>query len=261
MTVNQDRISNLFGLEGKTALVTGAATGIGRAIAELFYAAGAQVIGADFNEEALATLPTQCPGAITVVFDQAKPESIVALFEAVDKQCDTLDILINCAAIYPFKSFEEVDTSLIDRMLDVNLRGPFQCAQQAVKRMKVDNRGGSIVNIASVGSLKACIYDNVHYGVGKSGVNNLTISLALEYAEHNIRINSVLPGAVDTDHARTAAAEHTPRGPFTQPGRIPLTGTGCSPNEIANACLFLCSNAASYVTGQLLAVDGGFLIS
>jgi NAD(P)-dependent dehydrogenase (short-subunit alcohol dehydrogenase family) len=258
---NMDEITALFGLEGKVAVVTGAATGIGREIARLFHAAGAKVIGADINEAELATLPQQCPGSLVVRLDQGDPESIKALFASVDEQAGPIDILVNCAAIYPFKPFEEVDTAFLDRMIDINLRGVFQCVQEAVKRMKVDDRGGSIVNIASVNSLRACIFDNVHYGVTKAGVNNLTVSVALEYAPHNIRVNSVLPGAVGTAQAGKAADGYPLRGPFTQSGRMPLTGTVCAPQDIANACLFLASGASRYVTGQLLAVDGGFLIS
>lgn len=253
-------LASIFGLEGKVALVTGAATGIGREIARLFHGAGAKVIGADLNAAALASLADECPGTRTVAFDQGNPDSIADLFAQADA-CGPLDILVNCAAIYPFRKFEEVDTAFLDKMLAVNLRGPFQCIQQAVERMKVDRRGGAIVNISSVNSQRACIFDNVHYGVGKAGVNNLTVSIALEYAEYNIRVNSVLPGGVATDHAAAEATGYPLRGPFTQPGRIPLSGTSCTPEDIARACLFLASDASRYVTGQMLAVDGGFLIS
>ncbi|MDO7836712.1 SDR family oxidoreductase [Sphingobium sp. HBC34] len=253
-------VASIFGLHGKVALVTGAATGIGREIARLFHDAGATVIGADLNEAALASLSEERPGVHLVAFDQSDPASIAALFEQVDA-IGPIDVLVNCAAIYPFRKFEEVDTALLDKMLAINLRGPFQCIQHAVRRMKVDGRGGSIVNISSVNSMRACIYDNVHYGVGKAGVNNLTLSIALEYGEHNIRVNSVLPGGVATDHAAAEADGYPLRGPFTQPGRIPLGGTSCEPCDIARACLFLASDASRYVTGQLLAVDGGFLVS
>lgn len=253
-------IASLFGLNGKVALVTGAATGIGREIARLFHQAGATVIGADLNETALASFPQECPGGHIVAFDQGDPASIAALFDYVDG-VGQIDVLVNCAAIYPFRKFEEVDTQLIDKMLAVNLRGPFQCIQHAVARMKVDNRGGSIVNISSVNSMRACIFDNVHYGVGKAGVNNLTVSVALEYAEYGIRVNSVLPGGVATDHAAAESTGYPLRGPFTQPGRMPLGGVPCQPEDIARATLFLASDASRYVTGQLLAVDGGFLVS
>lgn len=259
MTAMTD-IATMFGLNGKVALVTGAAAGIGREIVRLFHQAGATVVAADLNETALASFPQECPGARIVAFDQGDPASIAALFDYVDG-VGPIDVLVNCAAIYPFRKFEEVDTQLIDKMLAVNLRGPFQCIQHAVARMKAGNRGGSIVNISSVNSMRACIFDNVHYGVGKAGVNNLTVSVALEYAEHMIRVNSVLPGGVVTEHAATASTGYPLRGPFTQPGRMPLGGVPCQPEDIARAALFLASDASRYVTGQLLAVDGGFLVS
>jgi len=261
--VDEPRIARLFSLDGKVAVVTGAATGIGREIARLFHAAGATTVGADINAAELATLAEECPGALTLTLplDQGDPASIEALFAAVDREAGPIDILVNCAAIYPFRPFEEVDTALIDRMLAINLRGVFQCVQQAVRRMKVDDRGGSIINIASVNSLRASIFDNVHYGVTKAGVNNITVSIALEYATHNIRVNGVLPGGVGTVQAGRAADGYALRGPFTQPGRMPLGNNVCTPDKVANACLFLASDASSYITGQLLAVDGGFLIS
>jgi len=257
---SKDEIAGLFSLEGRVAVVTGAASGIGRDIAELFASAGAVVVGADINAEALADFADGGDRHV-LPLDQGDPDSIKALFAQVDRQFGGLDVLVNCAAIYPFKPFEEVDTAFLDRMIDINLRGVFQCVQQAVGIMKREDKGGSIVNIASVNSMRACIFDNVHYGVTKAGVNNLTVSVALEYAPHNIRVNSVLPGGVGTAQAGAAASNYPLRGPFTQPGRMPLTGTVCSPREISKACLFLASDASSYVTGQLLAVDGGFLIS
>ncbi|MBB4615049.1 SDR family NAD(P)-dependent oxidoreductase [Novosphingobium taihuense] len=253
-------LASIFGLNGKVALVTGAADGIGREIAKLFHLAGATVIGADINAAKLASLPDELPGAHIVTYDQGDPDSIANLFEQVDL-VGPIDVLINCAAVYPFRKFEDVDSGFLDKMLAINLRGPFQCVQHAVGRMKVGGRGGSIVNISSVNSMRACIFDNVHYGVGKAGVNNLTVSIALEYAEHNIRVNSVLPGGVATTHAAAESDGYPLRGPFTQAGRIPLTGAAGKPEDIARACLFLSSDASRYITGQIIAVDGGFLIS
>ena len=254
-------IRHLFGLDGKVAVVTGAATGIGREIARLFDTAGAIVIAADINDE-VQSFPAKATGAArSVRLDQGDPASITALFDDVRTHEGRLDVLVNCAAIYPHKSFEDVDTALLDLMLDINLRGVFQCVQGAVGLMKQQATGGSIINISSVNSLKACIFDNVHYGITKAGVNNITVSIALEYASHSIRVNSVLPGGVATARAMGSSTDFAVRGPFTQPGRMPLGNAMCTPDQIANACLFLASDASSYVTGQLLAVDGGFVVS
>ncbi|MEP7349466.1 MAG: SDR family oxidoreductase [Sphingorhabdus sp.] len=254
-------ISSLFGLADKVALVTGAVTGIGREIARLFDKAGATVIAADINIDEAMTFVGEAQGnARAVRLDQGDPASVSALFDDVRAHEGRLDVLVNCAAIYPHKPFEEVDTAFLDKMLDINLRGVFQCVQGAVGMMKQQTTGGSIINISSVNSLKACIFDNVHYGITKAGVNNITVSVALEYASHNIRVNSVLPGGVATAKAM-ASSDYPVRGPYTQPGRMPLNNAICTPDQIANACLFLASDASSYVTGQLLAVDGGFLVS
>lgn len=250
-------LETLFGLVGKTALVTGAATGIGREIARLFNRAGAEVIAADINEAGLRSLERELDGQVrTVSCDIGDPASISALFGTVEY----LDVLVNCAAIYPMRPFEEVDPALIDRMLNINLRGVFFCIQKAVGIMK-RNGGGSIVNISSVNSMRACIFDNAHYGITKAGLNSLTTTLAPEFGPAGIRINAVLPGGVATDQAMKAMEEFPVRGPMMQPGRVPLANRLCAPSDIANACLFLASDASAYVTGQLLAVDGGFLVS
>jgi NAD(P)-dependent dehydrogenase (short-subunit alcohol dehydrogenase family) len=253
-----DGIAEIFGLAGKTALVTGAATGIGREIARLFHRAGAELIGADINEAGLASLAEELGERVrTIRADMGDPDSIAALFGQVER----LDVLVNCAAIYPMRPFEQVDVPLIDRMLDINLRGVFLCIQQAVGIMR-SHGGGSIVNISSVNSIRACIFDNAHYGVTKAGLNSLTATLAPEYGPAGIRINAVLPGGVATDQAMKAMEDFpTVHGPIMQPGRVPLANRLCAPGDIANACLFLASDASAYVTGQLLAVDGGFLVS
>ena len=250
-------IAQIFGLAGKTALVTGAATGIGREIARLYHKAGADVIAVDINSGGMSSLKAELGERIEAIeVDMGDPVSIAALFGRIEK----LDVLVNCAAIYPLKKFEEVDVPFLDRMIDINLRGVFLCIQQAVSIMKRGG-GGSIVNISSVNSLKACIYDNAHYGITKAGLNSLTATIALEYGEFGIRVNAVLPGGVGTEQAMKSVEDFAVRGPMMQPGRIPLGSRLCTPQDIANACLFLASDASAYVTGQLLAVDGGFLVS
>lgn len=257
-----ENVLSAFGLEGKNAIVTGAATGIGREIAELFARAGAKVVAADINEAAMATLAAEFEGVRTVAYDQGDPASIAAMFDKADGLLGQLDVLVNCAAIYSFKAFEDVEPAYLRKIVDIDLAGPFYCCQHAVRRMKKEKRGGSIINISSVNSMRACIFDNIHYGVSKGGVNNLTISLALEYAADGIRTNAVMPGGIASEHAMKVFSEFpNMRGPFMQPDRVPLGGASGKPIDIARTCLFLASDASSYITGQLIAVDGGFLIS
>ncbi|WP_044560077.1 SDR family NAD(P)-dependent oxidoreductase [Azospirillum sp. B4] len=265
MTSAVPQLDRLFGLQGRTAVVTGAATGIGRATAQLFAAAGAHVAAVDINidkaEEFAAEVRSQGGKAVAVQMDQGNPTAVSAAFARLDEELPRVDVLLNCAAIYPRCNFETVTPEFLDRMYAINFRGVFQCTQEAVKRMKA-NGGGSIINISSVTSLKAGIYDNVQYAMTKAALNALTQSIALEYAEHNIRVNAILPGGVATEAAAASVQVGDPlRGPFMQQGRVPLGSRSADPAEIASACLYLASGASSFVTGQLIAVDGGFLIS
>ncbi len=259
-----DTVSAMFGLRGKVCVITGAATGIGRETALLFAAAGAEIAALDINADALGSLAEDVAGkggkVVVIAMDQGDPAAITAAFATVDAAFPRLDVLLNCAGIYPRANFETVTPEFLDRIFDINMRGVFLCTQEAVRRMKT--AGGSIINISSVTSLKAGIYDNSQYGMTKAALNALTVSIALEYAGHNIRVNAILPGGIATQAAIASSGIGDPlRGPFLQPGRVPLGGHNAAPLEIAKACLFLASDASAFITGQLIAVDGGFLIS
>jgi NAD(P)-dependent dehydrogenase (short-subunit alcohol dehydrogenase family) len=132
--------------------------------------------------------------------------------------------------------------------------------REAIKRMQSAGTGGSIVNISSVASMQPVINDNGDYGATKAAVNNLTKTAAYEFAADKIRVNAVLPGGVATEQAMKSVSGKPATGPITQPGRMPLGRIG-TPEDIAQAVLFFASSASSYVTGQLLAVDGGFQVS
>ena len=258
------KVESLFNLGGRVALVTGAGSGIGRETALLLASAGAIVVAADLNEEGaqqtVAQIETAAGKSIAVKVDIGDEASIITMFEAVHARLGRLDVLVNNAGIYPKTSFVDTSAEKWDRVLRVNLRGTFLCMREAVKRMQAAGTGGSIINISSVASLQPVIFDNGDYGASKAGVNNLTKVAALEFAADRIRVNAVLPGGVATEGAAASTKVHQAHGPITQPGRMPLGRMGVAA-DIASAVLFFASPAADYVTGQLLAVDGGFQIS
>ena len=252
-------MENLLDLTGRTAIVTGGGTGIGKAIALRLAEAGAKVVIADIAAEAGHEAAETIGGAICVPTDVSNEASVLALYGAV-AEIGRADIVVNNAGIFPKQYFVQQTVETWDRMLAVNLRGVFLMMREAVKAMKADGKGGSIVNISSVSSLQAAVFSNQAYGASKGGVNNLTRSCAVEFAPDGIRVNAVLPGAVVTEGARNASGSFPLQGPLVTPGRMPL-GRPATPDDIAKAVLFFASDASSYITGQLLAVDGGFLVS
>ena len=254
-----------FSLEGKTAVITGGGAGIGRAIAELFAEAGAKVVVADIDaataEDAARSICASWGEAVAAVADVSQDEQVGTMLDTALSRFGSLDVLVNNAAIFPKKPFLEVDAAFWDRMHAVNLRGTFLCLREAIKRMRSQGTGGSIVNISSVSSMQAVVYHNATYNASKAGVNSLTKTTALEFAADGIRVNAVLPGGTLTPGAKAASAAGVEmKGPILGPGRIPLGKMG-DPRDIAMAALFFASPASRLVTGQLLAVDGGFQVS
>lgn len=261
---SSQNLLSLFGLAGRTAIVTGGARGIGRGIAETLGRAGARIVVGDLDGDA-ATATAEALGstgiqAVGIQVDVAEEDSVKAFFDAVREHSGSVDVLVNNAAIFPRAPFMDISVRDWDRMHEINVRGTFLCMREAIRHMSTQGQGGSIVNISSVNSLQPVIFDNAQYGSSKAGVNMLTKTAALEFASQNVRVNAVLPGGVDTEGARASTASEAARGPITQEGRMPLNRIGV-PADIANAVLFFASPASSYITGQLLAVDGGFQVS
>jgi NAD(P)-dependent dehydrogenase (short-subunit alcohol dehydrogenase family) len=146
-------------------------------------------------------------------------------------------------------------------MQQVTLRGGFLCAREAIRRMKARAKGGSIVNISSVSAVHPTLWGvNMHYDAAKAGLDALTRALASEFASDAIRVNSLLPGGMSSEGGRNISGSYKIRGPMAGPGRIAL-GRVADPIEVAQVALFLASPAASYVTGQLLAADGAYMVS
>jgi NAD(P)-dependent dehydrogenase (short-subunit alcohol dehydrogenase family) len=257
----------VFGLRGKTVVVTGGSSGIGKGTADLFVTAGAKVVVAGSTASkvaaAAAELKARAEGGadcIGIRVDVTSEHSVINLFDSTVAAFGGIDVLVNCAGIFPCAPFLEASVELWDRVHAVNTRGVFLCCRQAVMHMKAAGKGGAIVNVSSTSSQQTTIYGHAQYGSSKAGINMLTKTIALEFARDQIRANAVLPGGVMTEGSGAMlSGENLPEGPCMNPDRFPLGRPG-QVDEIANACLFLASPAASYVTGQLLTVDGGFCL-
>ncbi len=239
----------------KVALVTGAARGIGLATARRFLAEGWRVALLDIDGDNLArTIKTLAKPdtTIAIVCDVADPAAVAAALATVAKQFGRLDALVNNAGIAIFKPILDVTYEDWSRVLAVNLTGPFLCTQAAAPLMR-DSGGGAIVNITSISGLRASTLRTA-YGTSKAGLAHLTKQQAAELASLGIRVNAVAPGPVDTAMAK---AVHTPEIRADYHDHMPLNRYGLE-DELAEAIFFLCSERSSYITGQVIAVDGGF---
>lgn len=259
---------NLFDLSGKIALITGAGAngGIGHALALGFSRYGAEVIASDIDAagaETTAREITENGGRVSsFTCDISNPEQVTALFEKIDQQYGKLDILVNVPYTFPSRVRpHELKLGDWQKTLGVNLTGYFLCAQAAIQRMIAQGTGGSIVNISSIAGVSALGRGNFPYSISKSGVNQMTRELAVEYAGAGIRVNAIAPAQVATETFK--------RGMLGDPrfnstlrqrllGGIPLNRF-LEPEEFVGPAIFLCSAAASAVTGVILPVDGGNL--
>jgi NAD(P)-dependent dehydrogenase (short-subunit alcohol dehydrogenase family) len=242
-------------MTARIAIVTGAARGIGLAAAKRFLAEGWSVGMLDIEavqlEEAAAALDLP-DRVLTLRADVSKPDEITAAFGAVQQRFGRLDALVNNAGIAVFKTI--LDTTFEDwsRVMAVNLGGPFLCTQAAAPLMR-ETGGGAIVNITSISGVRASTM-RVAYGTSKAALAHLTKQQAVELASLGIRVNAVAPGPVDTAMAKQV---HTQAIRKDYHDTIPLNRYGLE-EELAEAIFFLCSPRTSYITGQVLAVDGGF---
>jgi NAD(P)-dependent dehydrogenase (short-subunit alcohol dehydrogenase family) len=238
----------------KVALVTGAARGIGLAVAKRFLAEGWRVALLDIEGELLqgAVAALENPEAtLALVCDVADAAAVTAAIDMVDRRFGRLDALVNNAGVAVFAPLLQTSDSDWNRVLAVNLTGPFICTRAAVPLMR--EHGGAIVNITSISAVRASTLRSA-YGTSKAGLAHLTKQLAVELASLGIRVNGVAPGPVDTAMAK---AVHTPEIRADYHDAIPLNRYGLE-EELAEAVFFLSSDRASYITGQILAVDGGF---
>ena len=249
---------SLFDLSGKTALVSGASRGIGAGIARLLASHGAHVVCTSRKiegcEQVAEIIRGEGGSAEAMAMHVGDPAAIESVFTALDAKSRAPDILVNNAAANPyFGPMLDMDLASFEKTVEVNLRGYFWSTVQAAKRMR--GKGGSIVNIASVNARRAAPGQGI-YSMTKAGIVNMTEGFAKELATHGIRVNAVLPGLTETKFASAITGNPKILGMMMQ--MIPMARVA-QPEEIAPAVLFLCSPAASYVTGTTLTVDGGYL--
>ncbi|MEO1143352.1 MAG: SDR family oxidoreductase [Pseudomonadota bacterium] len=233
------------------ALVTGAARGIGLATTNRFLEEGWKVVMIDRDDEELRKVSKSMVNAFAITADISQEDEVRDFINRIDEEFGALDVVVNNAGVADFGPMEETDFDRWRTVMETNLDGTFLVSQEAISLLKV--KGGSIVNIASISGLRASTLRTA-YGTSKAAVIQLTLQQAAELGEFGIRSNCVCPGPVRT---KLAMAVHTQDIIDAYHDAIPLNRYG-SEDEIANAIFFLSSEQASYITGQVLAVDGGF---
>lgn len=238
------------GLTGKRAIVTGAAHGIGRAIAARLQEEGAHVLFADIDRDAARTAAGRAP---VMGVDVADAEQVQAMVAHATATMGGVDILVSNAGIMDRQPFLDMEPGFFDRVIGINLKGAFLCGQAAARAMVAQGTGGRIVNVASNSGVFGG-RGRAAYGASKAGLINLTQTMAIELAEHGINVNAVAPGPTKT---RVATTEEP--GPAVMM-RMPLQRFG-TPEEIASVAAFLASDEASFVTGHVYGADGGYTTS
>ena len=237
--------------EEKLAIVTGAARGIGLATAKLFNENGFKVAIVDKDKNEITKLSILNNDIRTFCYDISNHNSIDKMFNSILKWHNRIDVLVNNAGVADFGKIEVTDLNRWNDVMRTNLDGAFMCSQKSISHLKKTK--GCIINIASISGLRASTL-RVAYGTSKAAIIQLTKQQAAELGEYGIRVNCVAPGPVKT---KLAMAVHTQDIIDAYHDAIPLNRYGTE-IEIANAIYFLASEKASYVTGQILAVDGGF---
>jgi glucose 1-dehydrogenase len=260
--------AGMRGLVGKNVLVTGGTSGIGQAIAIKFAEFGANVAinylsrpeDAAETERGITTCVQQVRRTgvrdVLVKGDVSREEDVVEMVASAIEQLGGLDVLINNAGIQISRPSHELSAADFDRVLGVNLRGSFLCAREAIRHFLAEDKPGAIVNVSSVHQ-RIPKPDYLGYSVSKGGMQNLTTTLALEYAARGIRVNAIGPGATVTPINRAWIDDPVKREMVTEHIPIPRAGTA---DEMGVAACFLASDDAAYITGQTLFVDGGLTL-
>jgi dehydrogenase/reductase SDR family protein 4 len=250
----------LFSLEGKVALITGASKGIGQAIAELYAAAGAKVVVSSRKKEAVdevaKTITNNGGQALAIACNVGDASDISRLVDQTVATHGTIDILVNNAATNPtFGPVVLTNEAAFDKIMNVNVKAPFELAKKVYPLMK-EKKSGSVINISSVGGLRPESGLGI-YSVSKASLISLTKVMAKEWGDDNIRVNAICPGLIKTKFSEALWSNEKIMNVMMKMVAIKRVGT---PEEIAALALFLASEAASYCTGSVFTADGGFTI-
>ncbi|MEK7494275.1 MAG: SDR family NAD(P)-dependent oxidoreductase [Patescibacteria group bacterium] len=260
------KLSELFDLSGQVAIVTGGSNGIGQGIVKRLSEAGATVVIVDINEIGSEKAQDICAIGGKCLFkkmDVRNEEDVKRVIEEVVKEFGRLDIMVNNAGIFPMKPVFEMDTSFWEGTQHVNVLGVFLCSREAAKAM--GDKGGTIINITSIDAIKPSMVGLAAYDASKHAVWGFTKNFALEAASKNIRVNAIAPGAVRTEGVEELSGGEVkafghPEAPAFEPAECPMKRMA-DPDEIATVALFLASDASSYMTGSMITVDGGMLLT
>lgn len=261
---NLPLLATMMDFSGKRVLVTGAASGIGKAIAYRFAQAGAHLELVDMDAKALASVSAELAqfgkSVHSHTLDLGDTERRYQLWADLAERLP--DILVNNAGIYPLKKFTSVDVEFYARVMDVNLNAVFWMCQEMITRRAA--QGGVIINIASIEAVIPFKEDMAHYSISKAGVIALTRALAKEYARHGFRVNAIIPGGIVTEGTTNVAKRvfkfdiGLVKSGIEFMQRLPAGRAG-QPDEVARMALVLASDLAAYVHGAAIPVDGGFL--
>jgi NAD(P)-dependent dehydrogenase (short-subunit alcohol dehydrogenase family) len=253
---------NPFRLDGQVAIITGASRGIGEAMARAMSAAGASVVLAARKPEALEAVAQQLRDAggkaLAVPTHTGRPEAVAALVDAALKAFGKVDILVNNAATNPhFGPMITADETVFQKTVDTNLKGTFELSRRVAVHLQERQAPGCILNISSVLGMQSSAMMGV-YGVTKAGLISMTKTMAQELGPLGIRVNAVAPGLIKTQFASALTENETTRDQAVS--RTPLGRLG-APEDLGNAAVFLCSDAARFITGHVLVVDGGLTLN
>jgi NAD(P)-dependent dehydrogenase (short-subunit alcohol dehydrogenase family) len=248
-------------LSGKSAVITGAANGIGRATAEAFAVEGARIVATDIDADGLQLLHEDLDGkgaeCVTVVGDVSDPGDARRMIEAAVEHYGRIDILVANAGVIPLGTIVEATPEDWDHVMSVDGRGMFLTCKYAIEAM-LETGGGSIVCLSSISGLAGQSRQST-YGPAKFAASGLTMHLAVEWAEHGIRVNAVAPGTIRTEAVRRLPEQPGGAEYVEEIRKMHPMGRLGEPEEVARAIVFLASDDASFITGAILPVDGGYL--